>query len=156
MSHSGKAPVVLLVQCTDDVEMYVEFLTHEGVTPIVVSTALDALLAASDAHVVVTGIHLAGSMTGLDLIAQLRADERTRHIPIVVLTSSAWRGERERAQEAGCDVFLAKPCLPEDLLRNVRMLIASGRRHIRKRPAKAQVDVHDDGRPHERRKRSAS
>jgi CheY-like chemotaxis protein len=154
MSSSAPGPVVLLVQCTDDVEMYVEFLAHEGVTPVVVSTAVDALVAAPHAHVVVTGIHLDGEMTGLELVAQLRAHERTRDIPIVVLTASAWHAERDRARDAGCDLFLSKPCLPDDLLRQVRLLIASGRRSTKKRTAKATVPDRADSRARERRKRS--
>ncbi len=30
--------------------------------------------------------------------------------PIIVLTACAWDAERERATNAGCDLFLAKPC----------------------------------------------
>ena len=46
----------------------------------------------------------------------LRADERTRHIPIIVITSFALSGDRERAAEAGADGYLAKPYSPRELL----------------------------------------
>lgn len=103
--------------------MYSEFLRDHGFAVIGVSDAWDALTVAPKADVIVTGILLASSMDGVELIARLRHDERTNHTPIIVLTACAWKTERERAAHAGCDVFLSKPCLPSDLLRHVRRLL---------------------------------
>jgi two-component system cell cycle response regulator DivK len=146
MSTRARAPVVLLVQRNDDAEMYAEFLTHEGVTPLVASNAVDAVDAALRSDIVITGIRLNGELTGLDLIARLRADERTRDLPIIVLTASAWRIERERALNAGCDLFLPKPCLPEDLLRHVHLLLAADHTRARRTSAKATADQPADRR----------
>ena len=79
---------------------------------------------ASLADIVVTGINLDDRMNGIELVSRLRQDDCTRFTPIIVLT--AWVGpkERARAADAGCDVFLAKPCLPNDLLGEVRQLVA--------------------------------
>jgi DNA-binding response OmpR family regulator len=140
MSTSGHAPVVLLVQRpNDDLEMYVEFLAHKGLRPFAVSTAADALAAAAEADIIVTGVRLDGDVTGLELVARLRADDRTKHKPVIVLTASAWRVEHDRAQKAGCDLFLPKPCLPGDLLRHVRLLLASAKHRRKRRSAKADV-----------------
>ena len=46
-------------------------------------------------------------------------------IPVTALTVCAWQTERERAENAGCEAFLAKPCLPDALLREVRRVLAS-------------------------------
>jgi two-component system response regulator RpaA len=135
-------PVVLLVQPTrdDGLEMYEEFLRHEGLTPIPVSSGRDALTLAPRADVIVTGILLPGSFDGVELVAQLRRDERTKAIPIIVLTACAWDSERERAEMAGCDLFLSKPCLPHDLLVAVRRLLAHSKlRPLRGQPAKADL-----------------
>ena len=51
-------------------------------------------------------------MSGLDATTFLRDDERTKHIPIVVITSFALSGDRERAAEAGAVGYLAKPYSP--------------------------------------------
>jgi CheY-like chemotaxis protein len=100
--------------------MYVEFLRHHGFAVMGIPDAWDALTVAPDADVIVTGILLASSIDGHELIARLRNDGRTNQTPIIVLTACAWTTERERAERAGCDVFLEKPCLPSDLLRHVR------------------------------------
>ena len=104
--------------------MYAEYLREYGLAVIAVSEAWDALIAASKADVIVTGILLAGSMDGVELIARLRRDERVDRRPIIVLTECAWDAERERARRAGCDLFLAKPCVPSELLRHVRESLA--------------------------------
>jgi two-component system, cell cycle response regulator DivK len=55
-------------------------------------------------------------LSGLDATRMLRADERTRHIPVLVITSFAMSGDCERATEAGADGYLAKPYSPKELL----------------------------------------
>jgi len=121
-----KPPVVLLVQPErDDRDMYAEYLSHAGLTPVCVQEATDALRLASRADVVVTGILLPGPLDGCALIAALKGNTATRHIPIVVLTACAWIHEEARARGAGCDVFLSKPCLPRTLFREIRRALAA-------------------------------
>jgi CheY-like chemotaxis protein len=116
---------VLLVEPADDGrEMYVEFLRRARLDSICVDNAADALEQAPRADVVVTGIRLRGNVDGVQLVEQLRLDARTKHIPIAVVTACAWRAERDRAMRAGCDAFLAKPCLPSDLLAEIRRLLS--------------------------------
>src|SRR4030095_9667463 len=93
--------VVLLVQPErDDRDMYAEYLSHKGLTPLCVQDATDALRLAARADVVVTGILLPGALDGCGLIAALKGTPTTRHIPIVVLTVCAWIHEEERARSA--------------------------------------------------------
>jgi len=51
---------------------------------------------------------------------QLRADERTKDIPIIVITSFAMSGDRERATAAGASGYVAKPYSPRELLAQIR------------------------------------
>ena len=128
--------LALLVQPEhDDREMYAEFLEYVGVAALCVSTARQAMTIAPYADVIVTGLRLPGEIHGVDLIAWLKRDHRTKSIPIVVLTACAWNAERTRAEATGCDVFLSKPCLPGDLLRVLRRLLASSKspRHVAQR-----------------------
>lgn len=56
---------------------------------------------------VLMDIQLAGPMTGLDMVASLRAAGHT--IPIIAVTAYAMVGDREKCLAAGCDDYLAKP-----------------------------------------------
>ena len=66
------------------------------------------------------------SMPGLDgwqVLDELRADERTRHIPCAAVTAFA-DGERDRALEQGFDAYLPKPFRRAELLETVERLLA--------------------------------
>jgi CheY-like chemotaxis protein len=48
-------------------------------------------------------------MGGWEVTRLLKANEATRHIPIIALTAHAWVTDREKAIEAGCDDYDTKP-----------------------------------------------
>jgi two-component system cell cycle response regulator DivK len=62
-------------------------------------------------------------MSGLDATRILRADERTKDIPIVIITSFAMSGDRERATAAGASGYIAKPYSPRELLAVLRQFL---------------------------------
>jgi two-component system, cell cycle response regulator DivK len=59
-------------------------------------------------------------MSGLETLALLRGDDRTRSIPVVALTAQAMQGDRERFLEAGFDGYLSKPVDIDELVMAVR------------------------------------
>ena len=61
--------------------------------------------------------------SGLDLIRELA--ERVPRPKIVVLTAGVLEPQREAALEAGCDAFLGKPYMPQELLDTLSTLIAA-------------------------------
>ena len=61
-------------------------------------------------------------MSGLEVTRELRADPRTAHVPIVVITSFALSGDDQRAKEAGASDYVAKPYSPRELLAIIRRL----------------------------------
>lgn len=61
-------------------------------------------------------------LSGLEATRQLRADPKTAAIPIVVITSFALSGDREKAKAAGASAYLAKPYSPRELLQMIRQL----------------------------------
>jgi two-component system cell cycle response regulator DivK len=61
-------------------------------------------------------------LSGLDATRQLRAEPRTAHIPIIVITSFALAGDEQKARDAGAAAYLAKPYSPRELLQLIRQL----------------------------------
>jgi two-component system cell cycle response regulator DivK len=59
-------------------------------------------------------------LSGYDVAERLRADERTRHVPIIAVTSYALAGDDHKTQEAGCNDYVAKPYRPKVLLEHIR------------------------------------
>jgi CheY-like chemotaxis protein len=59
---------------------------------------------------------VSGSFDGVDLVSRLRQAEARKRTPIVVLSACSFDPDRQRVYAAGCDVFLSKPCLPEQLI----------------------------------------
>jgi CheY-like chemotaxis protein len=67
-----------------------------------------ALLATFRPRLVVMDIQLPG-MDGLALTRQLKADPATRDAIIIAVTAYAMKGDEQRALDAGCDGYIAKP-----------------------------------------------
>ena len=62
---------------------------------------------------------------GLETTRQLKADARTRHIPVIALTAHAMTGDDQTALDAGCDDYDTKPIEMSRLLGKIRKAIES-------------------------------
>ena len=124
MSDASAPAVMVVDDFPDNVEMYAAYLRFEGLRVIEASNGLEALdkAVAELPAVIVMDLSLPG-LDGWEATRRLKADPRTRRIPIVALTGHALAGSSERAKEAGCDAFLTKPCLPEALHAEIMRLI---------------------------------
>lgn len=63
-------------------------------------------------------------MSGLDLARRLKADARLRGIPLVAISASVMKDERNQARQAGCVGFLEKPFDIQELRRVVAEALA--------------------------------
>jgi len=107
-----RRPVVLVVDDDRDArDMYGMYLKAMGCR---VYTARDGLVAIQKArlrHPDVIVMDLAmPRLDGWGATARLKGERRTRDIPIIAL--SAVQISRASARAAGCDGYLAKPCMP--------------------------------------------
>jgi two-component system cell cycle response regulator DivK len=59
-------------------------------------------------------------MGGWEATRHLKSDIRTAGIPIVVLSAHARESTMEKTRQAGCVGLVTKPCLPSDLVREIR------------------------------------
>jgi DNA-binding response OmpR family regulator len=64
-----------------------------------------------------------GGVSGLELTRRLRGDAQARGVRIIVLTGHTFGGMRSKAEDAGCDRVLVKPCLPDVLALEIRDLL---------------------------------
>jgi CheY-like chemotaxis protein len=128
-------PCVLLVDDYPDArEMYSEYLQYSGFDVIEAGNGIEALQQAIDREpdIILMDLSLP-VMDGWEATRRLKADRRTARIPVVALTGHALAGISEGARRAGCDAFVTKPCLPEDLVKEIRKVLGdqSGRKSRR-------------------------
>jgi two-component system cell cycle response regulator DivK len=125
-----KAGLILIADDTFDTrELYGFYLTQCGFAVQTVTDGEEAVEAALESRPDVIVLDL--SMPRVDGIAatkHLKSQPDTRHIPVILVTGFPHRAAQRGALDAGADVFLGKPCLPEDLARHVQRLIDRSRR----------------------------
>ena len=130
MSFLPERPLVLLVE--DDRSgriLFAEWLHDSGFRVEQAHNGLQALERAVDLlpDAIMTDLNIPG-IDGYELTRRLKTDARTRHIPVLAVTGYApFTQDPSRADRAGCDAVLPKPCLPEDLEKTLTALIASAR-----------------------------
>jgi two-component system, cell cycle response regulator DivK len=121
------APLILLVEDFADArEMYREYLEFSGFR---VATAADGREAIEKARalqpdLVLMDLSLPG-IDGWEATRILKADKETSRLTIVALSAHALAPEGQRARDAGCDGFIAKPCLPPDLVNEIGKFLAA-------------------------------
>src|SRR5438477_11846242 len=128
MKKTSRKPIVLLVDDYPDArEMYAEYLEFSGFDIVQAGNGVEAIERAldSDPDVILMDLSLP-IMDGWEATRRLKADSRTDHIPVLAVTGHALTGISEDARNAGCDGFITKPCLPEDLVKEIRKVLAGG------------------------------
>ena len=129
MKKKGKKPVVLLVDDYPDArEMYAEYLEFSGFEIVQAGNGVEAIERAHDSHpdVILMDLSLP-VMDGWEATRRLKADDTTKDIPVLAVTGHALSGVSHDAKKAGCDGFITKPCLPEDLVAEIRKVLAGTR-----------------------------
>jgi two-component system cell cycle response regulator DivK len=134
-------PRVLLVDdCPDAREMYAEYLEFSGFEVVQAGNGMEALERAVDSapDIILMDLSLP-VMDGWEATRRLKADARTASIPVVALTGHELVGLLERACNVECDGLVTKPCLPEDLLQEIRRMLEASpasTEKVRGRPAR--------------------
>src|SRR5438270_8160998 len=125
MAPEDHKPRVLVVDDYPDArEMYSEYLEYCGFEVVQAANGMEALQRAIETQpdIILMDLSLP-VMDGWEATRRLKADKRTVNIPVVALTGHALAGISEGAKKAGCDAFVTKPCLPEDLVREIRKIL---------------------------------
>lgn len=130
MSLLPERALVLLVEDDRDGRMlFAEWLMQAGFRVEQAHNGLQALERALDLvpDAILTDLNIPG-IDGYELTRRLRSDVRTRHIPILAVTGYApFTQDPARADRAGCDAVLPKPCDPDELAATLARLITQAR-----------------------------
>ncbi|NDP57835.1 MAG: hybrid sensor histidine kinase/response regulator, partial [Oxalobacteraceae bacterium] len=96
-------------------------LAREGFQVVLAKDGIDALeqLQSITPDIMLVDIEMP-RMDGFDLTRNVRGDERTRAIPIIMITSRTAAKHRNYAMELGVDAYLGKPYQEADLLGEIR------------------------------------
>jgi CheY-like chemotaxis protein len=99
-------------------------LTHSGFKVVEAEDGHQALAAMQKLlpDIILMDLSIPG-VDGWEVTRRLKADERTKVVPIIALTAHAMRGDEDRAREAGCDYYLAKPISPKKVVEEVRKIL---------------------------------
>lgn len=127
----GEAAIPTVLVADDDADilrLVSRRLSHRGYRILTAETGFEALATAleccPDAAV------LDGIMPGLEgheVCARMREDDRTRDVPVVLLTAKAADADYREALDAGADAYLVKPFRIEDLDSKLKELLSSAR-----------------------------
>jgi len=122
-----KKPLILLADDEDDIKVVVRmFLEANGYEVLTAYDGLDAVekIKESKPDLVLMDIMMP-VLDGIEVTRQVKAQEETKNIPIVMLTAAAQSGMVERAIQAGAADYIAKPFEPERVQEVIEKLLPS-------------------------------
>jgi two-component system cell cycle response regulator DivK len=133
MTAVRELPLILLAEDFEDArDLYRDYLEFSGFR---VETAANGREAIDQAIALQPDMILMDAsmpvLDGWQATRQLKANPATKHIPILALTAHAFDDARLEAAEAGCDGFITKPCLPDDLVSRVHTVLDSWKKKRR-------------------------
>ena len=121
--------LILIVEDNEkNMKLARDLLQYHGFTTIEATNAEDGVAFAKSRTptLILMDIQLPG-MDGVSALEQLRKDAATSRIPVVAMTASVMKEDRERFDKAGFDGFITKPIDVRAFPQQVRDHIARGR-----------------------------
>ena len=87
--------------------------------------AIDVLETQPDIDLVLLDLMMP-NLSGLDVLARIRASERLKHLPCIILTAAGQEAQHQKAMELGATEFLTKPFSPKKLYARTAELAGLG------------------------------
>ncbi len=129
MAEKADGELVLIVEDNEkNMKLARDILRFHGFATVEATTGEDgvALAASRKPTVILMDIQLPG-IDGVTALERIRQDATTSRIPVVAMTASVMKEDRERFDKAGFDGFITKPIDVRRFPDQVREAIAKGR-----------------------------
>lgn len=127
--------LILAVDDEEHIRRLLRFtLEREGFSVITAGEGLSALELARthNPNLIILDVMLPG-MDGLTFCQALRADQRFRDVPVIMLSARGGEADKVTGLETGADDYVTKPFSPRELVARVRA-------HLRRKPAAEEKD----------------
>ena len=118
-------PVILAVDDqVQNIELLEAYLVGQGYEIIKAASGEEALekLVHNQIDLILLDVMMP-KMSGIEVLSRLRADEKTKAIPVVMVTALKETEDKIKALEAGCDDFISKPFDKTELLARVKSML---------------------------------
>ena len=121
----AEAPLILVVDDLDDARfMYSLYFTTHGFRVVEAANGEEAIRLAREHPPALVLMDLGlPVMDGWEATRRIKADRRTRGVPVLALSGHAFPDSMKRAKAAGADAFLVKPCLPAIVLAKINEML---------------------------------
>lgn len=123
--ENGDLPLLLLIEDNPDVVLYIQKLLQATYN---VQVAANGQIGIDKAYEIIPDIIISDVMMpekdGYEVCETLKGDERTSHIPIILLTAKATEEDRVEGLKYGADAYLTKPFNKEELQVRLEKLVA--------------------------------
>jgi two-component system phosphate regulon response regulator PhoB len=119
-------PLLLIIKARDDAfALHTLALSAMGFDVVPLSDSQDGYARACTTHpdLIMTEISTLPRIDAWALVRNLKRNERTRDIPVVLLSSTAEQTVCERAERKGCAAIFLKPCLPGQMALGLREIL---------------------------------
>jgi two-component system, cell cycle response regulator DivK len=124
MTDQNQKTVLLVEDNEDNLVVYRTILEHVGFRVIEARDGEEGVRQARKfkPNLILMDISIP-KIDGWEATQQLKSDQDTRAIPIIALTAHALEEDRQKAIQAGCDGYLAKPVEPRRVVQEVERFV---------------------------------
>ncbi|MEZ4858684.1 MAG: response regulator [Flavobacteriaceae bacterium] len=128
-----ETPILLIIEDNNDIRAFMKSLFIKEYRVLEAADGEEGIVKALETvpDIIISDIMMP-KITGLALCETLKKDERTSHIPIILLTAKAEEEAQYQGLETGADDYIVKPFNSKLLDTKVRNMVAS-RKHLRER-----------------------